>query len=665
MVMLHYNSLDIEESCNDDIRLYIDIKRYIGVGLQIESSNIIIESEVYLLVSRLTILTKDKAQVTMESLYQDLERRIVASPPGLCPVDLTRSFIKMCLAQSCGKCVPCRVGLRQLARLFDNVLDGEANEETVENIKLTAEGIYYSADCAIGYEAAKLALKSVDGCIDDFESHIHNGFCSCNSNQPVACVKSCPAGVDIPGYIALVQQGRYADAVRLIRRDNPMPTTCAYICEHPCENRCKRTIIDAPVNIRGLKKMAVDNSGIVPVPECEAPTGKKVAIIGGGPGGLSAAYYLALMGHKVTIFEQRKQLGGMLRYGIPNYRFPRKKLDEEIDSILSTGIEVKKNISVGKDISFDDITKEYDATYISIGAHADKKIGIEGEDAKSGITSAVEMLRAIGDGDMPDYTGKKVIVIGGGNVAMDVARSSIRLGASKVSIVYRRRKADMTALEEEVEGAEAEGCDVLELMSPVRIKQDEEGNAIGLIVKPQMISRVSHGRPAPKAAAKDEVLLESDLIVVAIGQGIETKSFEEHGIKVQRGVISALNTGNITPQDGEMSEGVFAGGDCVTGPATVIKAIAAGKVAAANIDEYLGFNHEITCDIEIPYASNEDKVACGRVEVALRDAAERKNDFEPIEYGFSCEEACQEAGRCLRCDHFGFGAFRGGREEQW
>ena len=616
-------------------------------------------------MSRLTILTKDKAQVTMESLYQDLERRIVASPPGLCPVDLTRSFIKMCLAQSCGKCVPCRVGLRQLARLFDNVLDGEANEETVENIKLTAEGIYYSADCAIGYEAAKLALKSVDGCIDDFESHIHNGFCSCNSNQPVACVKSCPAGVDIPGYIALVQQGRYADAVRLIRRDNPMPTTCAYICEHPCENRCKRTIIDAPVNIRGLKKMAVDNSGIVPVPECEAPTGKKVAIIGGGPGGLSAAYYLALMGHKVTIFEQRKQLGGMLRYGIPNYRFPRKKLDEEIDSILSTGIEVKKNISVGKDISFDDITKEYDATYISIGAHADKKIGIEGEDAKSGITSAVEMLRAIGDGDMPDYTGKKVIVIGGGNVAMDVARSSIRLGASKVSIVYRRRKADMTALEEEVEGAEAEGCDVLELMSPVRIKQDEEGNAIGLIVKPQMISRVSHGRPAPKAAAKDEVLLESDLIVVAIGQGIETKSFEEHGIKVQRGVISALNTGNITPQEGEMSEGVFAGGDCVTGPATVIKAIAAGKVAAANIDEYLGFNHEITCDVEIPYASNEDKVACGRVEVALRDAAERKNDFEPIEYGFSCEEACQEAGRCLRCDHFGFGAFRGGREEQW
>ena len=199
-----------------------------------------------------------------------------------------------------------------------------------------------------------------------------------------------------------MHEGRYADAVRLIRRDNPMPTTCAYICEHPCENRCKRTLIDAPVNIRGLKKMAVDNAGDVPVPACNEPTGKKVAIIGGGPGGLSAAYYLALMGHKVTIFEQRKQLGGMLRYGIPNYRLPRKKLDAEINAILSTGIEVKKNISVGTDITLEDINKEYNAVYISIGAHADKKIGIDGEDATTGVTSAVEMLRAIGDDEMPE-----------------------------------------------------------------------------------------------------------------------------------------------------------------------------------------------------------------------------------------------------------------------
>ncbi len=280
-------------------------------------------------MSRLTIITENQAQVTMESLYKDLERRIVASPPGLCPVDLTSSFIKMCLAQSCGKCVPCRVGLNQLAQLFDDVLNGNATKDTLDVIRQTAEGIYLSADCAIGFEAGKMVLKCLDGCIDDFNEHIASGNCTCNSNQPVSCVNMCPAGVDIPGYIALVHEKRYADAVRLIRRDNPMPAVCAYICEHPCENRCKRTIIDAPVNIRGLKKAAVDNAGVVPVPECGAPTGKKVAVIGGGPGGLSAAYYLSLMGHKVTIFEQRKQLGGMLRYGIPNYRLPRKKLDDD------------------------------------------------------------------------------------------------------------------------------------------------------------------------------------------------------------------------------------------------------------------------------------------------------------------------------------------------
>lgn len=611
-------------------------------------------------MSRLTILTKDKAQVTMESLYQDLERRIVASPPGLCTIDLTRSFIKMCLAQSCGKCVPCRVGLRQLARLFDDVLDGNGDAETLDVIRLTAEGIYYSADCAIGYEAAKLVLKCVEGCEEDFRSHIEQGFCSCNSNQPVACVTSCPAGVDIPGYIALVHEKRYADAVRLIRRDNPLPTTCAYICEHPCENRCKRTLIDAPVNIRGLKKMAVDNAGDVPVPVCGASTGKRVAIIGGGPGGLSAAYYLALMGHQVTIFEQRKQLGGMLRYGIPNYRLPREKLDREIASILSTGIEVRKEVQVGTDITLEELHKEYDAIYISIGAHADKKIGIEGEDAVAGVTSAVEMLRAIGDGEMPDFTGKRVVVIGGGNVAMDVVRSSIRLGAEKVSCVYRRRKGDMTALPEEVEGAEAEGCDVLELAAPVRIEKDAEGRAVGLWVQPQMISKMRGERPAPKAASKDEVLIPSDLIVVAIGQGIESRYFEEHGVTVKRGTIEALATSEL-----KENKGIFAGGDCVTGPATVIRAIAAGKVAAANIDEYLGFRHEITCDVEIPYAGYEDKEPCGRVEVMLRDANLRKKDFEPIEEGFTCEEACQESGRCLRCDHFGFGSFRGGRETQW
>ena len=610
-------------------------------------------------MSRLKISTKDQAQSTMDSMYKDLERRIIAAPPGLCPVDVTRSFIRMCLAQSCGKCVPCRAGLRQLAYLFDDILHGDATEETVEVIRKTAKGIYYSADCAIGYEAAKLVLKCLDGCMDDIMSHIEKGYCVYNSDEPVACVRNCPAKVDIPGYIALVGEGRYADAIRLIRKDNPMPSTCAYICEHPCEHQCKRKMVDAPLNIRGLKKMAVDHAGDVPVPECGPATGKKVAIVGGGPSGLTAAYYLSLMGHKVTVFEQRKQLGGMLRYGIPNYRLPRKILDAEIASILSTGIEVKKEVSVGKVISMKELVEGYDATYIAIGAHTDKKLGIDGEDAK-GVVSAVEMLRAIGDDELPDYTGKRVVVIGGGNVAMDCARSSVRLGAESVDIVYRRRKADMTALKEEVEGAEAEGCNVLELISPVKIEKDEEGKVKGLWVQPQMISSVKRGRPAPKNANKEMEFIPCEMVQVAIGQDIESDYFAELGIPTKWGQLMSDTTCQF-----EGIQGVFAGGDCATGPATVIKAIAAGKVAAANIDKYLGFNHLISCDVEVPPVDVREIVPCGRVEVAERHASDRKKDLDPIEYGFSCEEACQEAGRCLRCDKIGFGSLRGGRVHKW
>lgn len=611
-------------------------------------------------MSRLSIVTKDKAQITIEALYKDLERRIVASPPGLCPVDLTSAFIKMCLAQTCGKCVPCRVGLKQLSKLLDDVLDGNATLETIDLIELTAESIYASADCAIGYEAAAMVLTGLKGYREDFEEHILHNRCISNAKQSIPCVALCPAGVDIPGYIALVKEKRYADAVRLIRKDNPMPVVCALICEHPCENRCKRGMVDYPVNIRGLKKVAVDNAGEVPIPACAESTGKTVAVVGGGPGGLSAAYYLSLMGHKVTVYEQRKKLGGMLRYGIPNYRLPRERLDADINAILSAGVEVHTEVSVGKDISMVELREKYDAVYIAIGAHTDKKIGLPSEDEAKGIISAVEMLRGIGDDEMPDYSGKNVVVIGGGNVAMDVARSSVRLGAETVTIVYRRTKGDMTALPEEIEGAIAEGCEVAELMAPVGIVMDEDKNVTHLTVQPQMISSIRDGRPSVRKADVPEKQIPCDLIVVAIGQGIESKSFEDFGIPVKRGAIDALNSNEIKDV-----KGIFAGGDCVTGPATVIRAIAAGKVAAANIDEYLGFHHEITCDVKIPDVSYDNSGKFGRINIPEREASDRKKDFEPFELGMSCEESCQEAGRCLRCDHFGYASFRGGRTEKW
>ena len=547
-------------------------------------------------MSRLSIITQNKAQATVEELYKDLERRISASPPGLCPVDLASSFLKLCHAQSCGKCVPCRVGLGQLQKLMEQVLDGQADLSVINLIEKTARNIFYSADCAIGYEAARMVLKGIRGFRDDFEEHILRGRCKFELNQPVPCVSQCPAGVDIPGYVALVAEGRYGDAVRLIRKDNPLPAVCGLICEHPCEVRCRRTMVDDPVNIRGLKRFAVDHAGDVPLPVPAVATGKKVAVIGGGPGGISAAYYLTLMGHEVTIFEQRKKLGGMLRYGIPNYRLPREELDREINHLLSLGIHVKTEVTVGEDPNIADLREEYDAVYIAIGAHIDRKIGIEGEEAQ-GVISAVELLREIGDDEMPDFTGKEIVVIGGGNVAMDVARSAVRLGAKRVRIAYRRRRVDMTAMEEEIEGAIEEGCELLDLHAPLKIEVDENGRAAALWVQPQIIGPMKHGRPIPMVSEKAPVRLACDIVIVAIGQGIESKEFEKQGIPVKRGVIEAMSWSGVKTKD---ITGVFAGGDCVTGPATVIRAIAAGKVAAANIDEFLGYNHVISADVEIP-----------------------------------------------------------------
>ena len=611
-------------------------------------------------MSRLDIKSPSRAETVVENLYRDMERRIAASPPGLCPVDMALSFLRLCHAQSCGKCVPCRIGLGQLSLLLEQVLSGTATMSTLVTIEKTARTIVNTADCAIGRDAARLVVDGLEGFRDDYEEHILHHRCLAGLKYPVPCVALCPAGVDIPGYMALVGEGRCADAVRLIRKDNPFPTACAYICEHPCEARCRRNMIDDAINIRGLKRYAVDHAGEVPQPECAPATGKKVAIVGGGPSGLSCAYYLTLMGHKVTVYEEAKQLGGMLRYGIPNYRFPRHLLNAEIESILSLGIEVHTGVTVGKDIWIEDLQKEYDCLYIAIGAHQDKKTGIPGEDSVN-VMSAVEMLRDIGDDIMPDFSGKKVVVIGGGNVAMDVTRSSIRLGAAKVTCVYRRRVADMTALPDEVTGAMAEGAEIMTLAAPVRIEADEEGVAKALWVQPQIIGEVDKaGRPRPGNANLPEVRLEADIIVVAIGQGIEISGFDAAGVPIKRGTFVAGLSGQVGDMDN-----VFAGGDCVTGPATAIRAIAAGKVAAANIDEHLGYRHEITVDVEIPSPKLNNRAPHGRINTTEREAGQRRCDFEDIECGLTQEGAVTEASRCLRCDHFGYGIFKGGRVEKW
>ena len=517
-----------------------------------------------------------------------------------------------------------------------------------------------SADCAIGYEAARMVYKGLIGCRDDYEEHVQQGRCTCTVySAGSVCMPCVRLNVDIPGYVALVGEGRYADAIRLIRKDNPFPTTCGFICEHPCEARCRRNMVDDAVNIRGLKRMAADYAGEVDPPACAPSTGKRIAVVGGGPGGLSAAYYLQLMGHQVTVFEMLPQLGGMLRYGIPNYRLPKDRLDDDINAILKTGVEVKHGLRIGKDMTIQSLREEYDAVLITIGASTDKKLGLEGEDA-DGVLSAVQFLRDVGKNQNPDLTGQEVCVIGGGNVSMDAVRTAKRLGAKKVSIVYRRRTADMTALPAEIEGAVAEGIEVQTLKAPSRIETDENGRVKGIFVTPQMISRIKDGRASVKPTGEEDIFIPCQTLIVAIGQDIEYQHFEESGVPVERGKIVTQNYGGF-----DNIPGVFAGGDCASGPASVIKAIAAAKVVAANIDEYLGFRHEISCDVEIPEARLADRPPCGRVNMTEREAGERVCDFNGVENCMTEAEAKQEASRCLRCDHFGYGIFKGGRETLW
>ncbi|WP_197735983.1 NAD(P)-binding protein [Arabiibacter massiliensis] len=610
-------------------------------------------------MTKLSIAPRARDDAKVAERAQRFARRVEAVPPGTCPVVAELALLRTGAAQTCGKCVPCRDGLPQLAAMLERVAACEADSAELARMRALAEMIRDTSDCAIGYEAAQALLDGMDEFAAEYESHVAAGRCQEGVGQTIPCETLCPAHVDVPAYIALVAAGDYAGAVNMVRKDNPFPTACAFVCEHPCEARCRRALIDAPVNIRGIKKYAVDQA---PADQVEPPkhgvdTARKVAVIGGGPSGLTCAYFLALMGHRVTVFEARSQLGGMLRYGIPAYRFPRERLDEDIRGILNAGtITADCGFAIGAS-ELAEIVAEFHAVYVAVGAQAGKSLALPGADAE-GVMSAVDMLGAIGDGDYPDFTGKRVAVVGGGNVAMDCARTAVRAGADEVSVVYRRRKEDMTALPAEVESAIAEGVELIVLEAPEAIEADASGRCTALVTKPQMIGPVRGGRPSPVPADKPLRRIEADVVLIAVGQRVEAGPFEEFGMRTTWGCFDADEH-----LAAEGLAGVFVGGDCQTGPATVIRAIAAGKAAARNIDEFLGYHHKLPCDVETPAARPNDRVPKGRVEMAERPARERKRDYQGVELGMSREEVEQECGRCLRCDVFGCGSTEeGGRQ---
>jgi heterodisulfide reductase subunit A-like polyferredoxin len=466
-----------------------------------------------------------------------------------------------------------------------------------------------------------------------------------------SCMDACPVHTNVPGYIKLIAEGQFKAAYKLIRETNPLPACVGRVCYAPCQEVCNRGQIDEPLCIRDLKRVPGDQWNIeeleVPV---VAKTGKKVAIIGAGPAGLAAANDLALKGHSVTILEALPEPGGMLRVGIPEYRLPKEILHQEIGYIQKLGVEIKTGVRVGKDITVKKLKENHDAIFIAVGAHGGMKLGVEGEDI-SGVTEGIEFLRAVSLGKKVNV-GKKVAVIGGGNTAIDCARTAKRLGAQEVTIVYRRSRAEMPASEEEVRAAEAEGIKVEFLTSPTRFSAENKQLAEMECVRMKLGEPDTSGRPRPIPIKGSEFTILVDTVIAALGQAPETDFVKELGVS-----LSKRGTIEIDDKTGATNiEGVFAGGDAVTGPAFVIDAIAAGEKAARSIHEHLTGQPSAgeAPGKEPEKLSQEEIEECkrrfpSRNKVEMREGLVKKRvqDFREVALGYSLEEAVEEASRCL------------------
>ncbi len=594
----------------------------------------------------------------IDVVLRKFRSRLNSYPPGMCPLVLYRSLLQISMNQSCGKCVPCRDGLVQADRMLEKILNGDGTPQTLEELSALCRMISQTADCAVGVTAANMVLDSLREFEDEYQSHILSRRCVENVSQTVPCMTLCPAHVNVPGYISLIRQEDYAGAINMIRDRNPFPTACAMICEHPCEQKCRRSIIDAPINIRGLKKYAVDmmKADEVRTPAPNVSTGKKIAVVGSGPSGLTAAYFLALMGHKVVVFEEHEKPGGMLRYGIPEYRLPVTRLDQDIRAILSAGdIELRCNTKIGRDLSFYDLKKDYDAIFLGLGAQIGNRIPMENADAEN-VIPAADFLQDVANGHPLDLKGKKVVLLGGGNVAMDAARTAVRLGAETIH-VFTRKRDDMTALASEMESAIQEGVRFRTLLAFLNIETDKEtGRVCAVWLQPQIVGEYDQaGMMTTEHSTRYPYRFKCDLLILGVGQRSDVAAFEAAGVPVSRGRIDADESCMI-----EGCEGVFSGGDCVTGPSTAINAIAAGQVAAFNIDEYLGYHHKVRCEASAPPAMPNPCVPTGRAEIEEVDPFERRVNFDEVEVPMTPEEAMREAGRCLRCDDYGCGSMVGG-----
>ena len=594
-----------------------------------------------------------------------------------CMVEFARYFLEFAAAESCGKCVPCRVGGQRLLEALKRITEGAGTTKDLDIIREVSAQMMSSSLCGLGQGTPRPVMSALRFFEQEFKDHVHDKICRAGQCKPLVrakCVNTCPAGVDTPAYLALISQGRYAEGLAIHRERNPFPMICGRACPAFCETTCRRGEIDDSVAIRMVKRFMADTQmgqpwtpqPIGPVEQRQTNAKKKIAVVGGGPAGLTAALRLAQMGYKVTVFEKYPVAGGMLTWAIPEYRLPRQPLLLEIENIRRAGVDIQCNKELGRDFTLADLMEKqgFAAVVLAIGAHRSRMLGIPGED-KRGVLNGIDFLRDVaGDANakalnlrekyaVPDLRGKRVGVVGGGDVAIDASRVALRLGAKEVHVVYRRTSDAMPAahLPEEIEGAIHEGVQIHTLVNPVEVVGD--GAVSGVRIQRQRLTDFDDSaRRRPAAIGGDDYVLGLDYLIPAIGQTPDQSWMRAGGnVDVTRGQTFVVNDALCTSRPG-----IFAAGDAVSGAATIVEAIAQGNLVAVAVDTWVRTGQMVrpryvTPRRDLPQTARfEDYASARRAASPKLPVAQRGCNFREVELGFAEQAAREEARRCLRCD---------------
>ena len=580
---------------------------------------------------------------------------LIAMNEDTCMVDTARYFMDFIQDESCGKCVACRLGTKRMLEILERITQGKGEEGDIELLEELGDTIKDTAMCGLGQSAPNPVLSTIKFFRHEYEEHINKKYCRagvCSDLFISPCENTCPANVNVPGYISLIAAGRFIDAYNLIRQENPFPAVCGRICTRPCESKCRRRSLDEAVAICDLKRFVADYAHKNEKPYSKdiifPKNGKKVAIIGAGASGLTCGYYLVRIGYDVDIYESESIAGGVLAFGIPEYRLPQKVITHEIELIAQAGVNIFLNTEVGRDIAFQDLRNRYDAIYVATGTQFPQRVNIPGEELK-GVIHGINFLKDV-NLKRDIKLGHTVAVIGGGNTAIDSARTALRLGAKKVIVLYRRTIDAMPAYESEIHEAIIEGVEIMELVNPVRFIKGKDGSVEKIeCIKMKLGEFDRSGRRKSVPINGSNFMLEVDNVIPAVSQYADLPF-------IKKDEIGITSWGTFIIQEDTLMttmDGVFAGGDVARGPDTVISAIADGKKAAVSIDLYLGGKGKLNKGpkIDIPDTFDEDEiVALNRFPLDMLPVDKRMNMDNEVVLGFHKLNAMAESMRCLHCD---------------